>query len=56
VTLLAGVTSTMRSTPCYVGHLTGVLGLLSIAVWSTSIVRGLPGPLGGDLLGAPFGE
>jgi hypothetical protein len=39
-TLLAGVTSTMRSTPCYVGHLTGVLGPLSIAVWSTSIVAG----------------
>ena len=40
-TLLAGVTSTMRSTPCYVGHLTGVLGLSSIAMWSTSIVSGL---------------
>jgi hypothetical protein len=39
-TLLACVASTMRSTPCYVGHLTGVLGLLSIAVWSTSIVAG----------------
>jgi hypothetical protein len=39
-TLLAGVTSTMRSTPCYVGHLTGVLGLSSVAVWSTSIVTG----------------
>jgi hypothetical protein len=39
-TLLAGVTSTMRSTPCYVGHLTGVLGPSSIAVWSTSIVAG----------------
>jgi hypothetical protein len=39
-TLLAGVTSTMRSTPCYAGHLTGVLGLSSIAVWSTSIVAG----------------
>jgi hypothetical protein len=38
--LLVGVTSTMRSTPCYVGHLTGVLGLSSIAVWSTSIVAG----------------
>jgi hypothetical protein len=37
---LAGVTSTMRSTPCYVGHLTSVLGLSSIAVWSTSIVAG----------------
>jgi hypothetical protein len=39
-TLLAGVTSTMRSTPYYVGHLTDVLGPLSIAVWSTSIVAG----------------
>jgi hypothetical protein len=39
-TLLAGVTSTMRSTPCYVGHLTGVLGPSSIAVWSTSIAEG----------------
>jgi hypothetical protein len=56
VTLLAGVTSTMRSTPCYVRHLTGVLGLSSIAVWFFSIVVGLPGPLGGDLLGAPSGE
>jgi hypothetical protein len=35
-----GVTSTMRSTPCYVGHLTDVLGPSSIAVWSTSIVAG----------------
>jgi hypothetical protein len=40
VTLLAGVTSTMRSTLCYVGHLTGVLGLSSITVWSSSIVAG----------------
>jgi hypothetical protein len=39
-TLLAGVTSTMRSTPCYVGHLTDVLGPSSIAVWSTSTVVG----------------
>ncbi|PWZ26030.1 60S ribosomal protein L7-3 [Zea mays] len=30
----------MRSTPCYVGHLTGILGPSSIAVWSTSIVAG----------------
>jgi hypothetical protein len=37
-TLLAGVTSTMRSTPYYVGHLTVVLGLSSIAVWSSSTV------------------
>jgi hypothetical protein len=35
-----GCTSTMRSTPCYVGHLTGVLGLSSIAVWSSSTVAG----------------
>jgi hypothetical protein len=39
-TLLAGVTSTMRSTPCYVGHLTDVLGPLSIVVWSSSTVAG----------------
>jgi hypothetical protein len=39
-TLLAGVTSTMRSTPCYVGHLTGILGLSSITVWSSSTVAG----------------
>jgi hypothetical protein len=39
-TLLTGVTSMMRSTPCYVGHLTNVLGPSSIAVWSTSIVVG----------------
>jgi hypothetical protein len=39
-TLLAGVTSMTRSTPCYVRHLTGVLGPSSIAVWSTSIVAG----------------
>ena len=37
-TLLAGVTSMMRSTPCYVGHLTSVLGLSSIAALSFSIV------------------
>jgi hypothetical protein len=37
-TLLAGVTSTMRSTPCYVGHSTSVLGLSSIVVWSSSTV------------------
>jgi hypothetical protein len=55
-TLLAGVTSTRCSTPCYVGHLTGVLGLSSIAVWSTSTSWGLPGPLGGDLLGGQSGE
>jgi hypothetical protein len=30
----------MRSTPCYVGHLTDVLGLSSIAVWSSSTVVG----------------
>ena len=39
-TLLAGVTSTMRSTPCYVEHLTGVLGPSSIVVWSSSTVAG----------------
>jgi hypothetical protein len=39
-TLLAGVTSTMSSTPCYVGHLTGVLGLSNIAVWSSSTAAG----------------
>ena len=36
--LLAGVTSTMCSTPCYVGHSTDVLGSSSIAVWSSSTV------------------
>jgi hypothetical protein len=40
VTLLAGVTSTMRSTPCYARHLTGVLGLSSITVLSSSTVAG----------------
>jgi hypothetical protein len=55
-TLLAGVTSTMRLTPCYVSHLTSVLGPSSITVWSSSTVAGLPGPLGGDLLGAPSVE
>jgi hypothetical protein len=55
-TLLAGVTSTMRSTPCYVGHSTGLLGLSSIAVLSSSTVAGFTRPLGGDLLGAPSGE
>jgi hypothetical protein len=40
VTLLAGVTSTMHSTPCYIGHLTDVPGLSSIVVWSSSIVAG----------------
>jgi hypothetical protein len=39
-TLLAGVTSMMRSTSCYVGHLTDVLGLSSIDVWSSSTVAG----------------
>jgi hypothetical protein len=39
-TLLAGVTSTMHSTPCYVGHSTGVLGPSSIDVWSSSTVVG----------------
>jgi hypothetical protein len=40
VTPLAGVTFTMRSTPCYARHLTGALGLSSIAVLSSSIVAG----------------
>jgi hypothetical protein len=40
MTPLAGVTSTMRSTPCYVGHSTGILGPSSIAVLSFSIVTG----------------
>jgi hypothetical protein len=35
---LAGVTSTMRSTPCYARHLTDVPGLSSIAVLSSSTV------------------
>jgi hypothetical protein len=39
-TPLAGATSTTRSTPCYARHLTDVLGLLSIAVLSSSIVAG----------------
>jgi hypothetical protein len=39
-TLLAGVTSTTRSTPCYARHSTGVLGQSSIAVWSSSTVAG----------------
>jgi hypothetical protein len=39
-TLLAGVTFTMRSTPCYARHSTGVLGPSSIDVWSSSIVVG----------------
>jgi hypothetical protein len=37
---LAGVTSMMRSTPCYAGHLTNTLGPSSIVVWSTSTVTG----------------
>jgi hypothetical protein len=37
-TLLASVTSTMRSTPCYARHSTGVLGPSSIVVWSSSTV------------------
>jgi hypothetical protein len=39
-TLLAGVTSTTRSAPCYARHSTNVLGPLSIAVWSSSTVVG----------------
>jgi hypothetical protein len=40
VTPLAGVTSTMRSIPCYAGHLVGTLGPSSIVVWSTSTFAG----------------
>ena len=39
-TLLAGVTSTTRSTPCYARHSTGVLGPSSIVVLSSSTVTG----------------
>jgi hypothetical protein len=39
-TPLAGVTSMMRSTPCYARHSTGALGLSSIVVWSSSTVAG----------------
>jgi hypothetical protein len=41
VTSLAGVTFTMRSTPCYARHLTGVPGLSSIDVLSSSTVAGV---------------
>jgi hypothetical protein len=41
VTPLAGVTSTMRSTPCCVRHSTDALGPSSIAVLSSSTVVGL---------------
>jgi hypothetical protein len=37
---LAGVTFTMRLTPCYARHLIGVPGLSSIAVLSSSTVAG----------------
>jgi hypothetical protein len=40
VTPLAGVTSTMCSTPCCTRHLIGALGLSSIAVLSSSTVAG----------------
>jgi hypothetical protein len=40
VTPLAGVTSTMHSTPCCARHLTGIPGLSSIAVLSSSTVAG----------------
>ena len=40
VTPLAGVTFTMRSTPCYARHMTGVPGLSSIVVLSSSTVAG----------------
>jgi hypothetical protein len=55
-TLLAGVTSTMRSTPSYVGHLTDIPGPSSIAVWSSNTVAGSTQTAGSDLLGAPSGE
>jgi hypothetical protein len=45
-TLLVGVTSTMRSTPCYVGHLTSVPGPSSIVVWSSSTVEGFTRTVG----------
>jgi hypothetical protein len=41
VMLLASVTSTTRSTPCYARHSTGVLGLSSIVVWSSNTVAGV---------------
>jgi hypothetical protein len=40
VTPLEGVTCTMRLIPCCAGHLTGTVGLSSIAVFSTSKVKG----------------
>jgi hypothetical protein len=40
VTPLAGVTSTMRSTPCCARHSTGTLGPSSIIVLSSSIFTG----------------
>jgi hypothetical protein len=46
VRALAGVTSTMRSTPCYARHLTGVLSLSSIAVLSSSTVVGFTWTIG----------
>jgi hypothetical protein len=41
VTPLAGVTSMMRSTPCYARHSTGTLGPSSIVVLSSSTVAGV---------------
>jgi hypothetical protein len=40
VTSLVGVTSTMRSTPCYARHSTGALGPSSIIVLFSSTVAG----------------
>jgi hypothetical protein len=40
VTPLVGVTSTMRSTPCYARHSTGALGPSSIIVLFSSTVAG----------------
>jgi hypothetical protein len=45
-TPLAGVTSTMRSTPCYARHLIGILGPSSIAVLSSSTVAGFTQTVG----------
>jgi hypothetical protein len=46
VTLLVGVTSTTRSTPCYARHSTDVLGLSSIVVLSSSTVVGFTRTVG----------
>jgi hypothetical protein len=56
VTPLAGVTSTMRSTPYYARNSTGALGLSSIAVFSFSIVAGFTRTVGRRPVGTPSGE